>query len=194
MNDRFLFIGDAYCGPDGETWQYLADLLLCEHPAKPLQFHFHNGPRVTLPSLYQNCPRDIIGRQAGSVILCAGYQDLAAGMDATVLCGHYDRLLHEIAGNSLAKVYPVTLYLPDTPGSSVLNNFLRNRWPKADLIDFAQLCGHYQKLQTARGEQQRNLQGSDGTLGHLGQMLLARYAAQFLPTQFSHLSWGNCSD
>jgi len=74
-------------------------------------------------------------------------------------------------------------------GAQVLNDHLRKNVPSQTLIDFAGLAQRYQKLQSVRGEQQRNLQESQGTLGHLGQMLLARYTVGILKATTPHFDW-----
>lgn len=189
MKNRLLLIGDHYCGHEGEAWQHLVDLLLCEYPEIPLQFHLHSTARNTLQALFQNCPRDIIGKQAGTILLCVGYQDLRAGGDPQQLCAAYDRLLHEIRSNSLAKVIPVTLHLPGVAGIQQLNAHLRAVSGESSVFDFAQICAVYQKKQAARGEFQRNLLDNQGVLAHLGQMLFARTLSQSLEMDCEHFSW-----
>ena len=178
MRYRYLFIGDSYNGSEGEAWQHGIDLLLCAYPALPLQFHLHNHARNTLGYLLQNCPRDILGKQAGSLYLCVGYQDLRSGLTPSLLCELHARLFHEISCNSQARLVPITLHMPGSAPAQAFNEYLRSQFQDKDLLDFAALCARYQKQQGARGEYQRNLLDAKGTLSHLGQMLFASALAQ----------------
>ncbi len=172
MRDTYLFVSDGYTGSDGESWQLLADMLLCESPARPLAFHISSRDWNTPAYLHANCSREIIGKKAGTIVLCLGWQEL------TRPNAHWERtradfqlLLQEIAKNSQARVICTTVYAPHHEPIAPWNTVIREHAPEC--VDFAAICEHYQEQQAMRGEFRRNLADSSGEPGHLGRMLFA---------------------
>lgn len=188
MKNRFLFVGDGYLGPEGRAWQLLTELLLCEFPEQPLQFHLNTQSRHTLDFLLTHCSRDIIGKQAGTILLCVGFQDLQNQISIETIGLQYAKLIHEIQSNSLAQIFGMTLYAPSLPQSVVLNQLIDQQLLPHQIIDFHSLCLQYQKHQAARGEHQRNLLDTQGRLAPLGEMLLARATASHLFPQYPQYS------
>lgn len=180
MKNRYLFVGDSYLGIEGRAWQLLTELLLCEFPDQPLQFHLNTQTRHTLDSWLHHCSRDIIGKQAGSILLCVGFQDLQNQTPIENIELQYSKLIHEIQSNSLAQIYGMTLYAPNLPQAAALNQLILQQFPPHHIVDFHSLCLQYQKRQAARGEHQRNLLDTQGRLAPLGEMLLARITASLL--------------
>lgn len=172
MRDTFLFLSDGYTGPDGESWQLLADMLLCEYPARPLSFHISSRDWNTPAYLHANCSREIIGKKAGTIILCLGWQELAKpNANWEKSRDDVQLLLQEIAKNSQARVICTTVYAPHHESITPWNAAIKQQAPEC--VDFSEICEHYQDQQAMRGEFSRNLADSSGALGHLGHMLFA---------------------
>jgi|GEM_PF-526870 len=183
MLNRYLLIGDSFWGAPTGTADYLADLLLVDFPEIPLSFSINSSSRNTFDSLFRNCPRDIIGRQAGLTVLCIGWEDVRSPMDETTIIQQGQRLLQEIHHNSPSQIVVTTIPSIQYPQESIqrskiiaYNEFLRSfQLPdRLQIIDVDAVFTKYQELQCKRGEFVRNLFTDSGTLGTLGQMLCAR--------------------
>ena len=183
MMNRYLFVGDSFWGAPTGAADILADLLLVDFPEIPLSFSIHCSPRNTLDSLFRNCPRDIIGRQAGFTLLCIGWEDMRSNMESAMIIQQTEQLLNEIHHNSPCQIFVTTIPTIQYSSESIqrakilaFNAFLRSfQLPdRLHVVDLDSVFSHYQELQTSRGELVRNLFSDSGTLGSLGQMLCAR--------------------
>jgi len=183
MQNRYLFLGDSFWGLNPGTGDLLADLLLTEYPTLPLAFNIQSSPRNHLEDLYQRCARDIIGKQAGTTLLCNGWEDLRGPAPIAQICEAYHRLVLEIQNNSQTKLFLTTF--PDIQLSEdsilrskilVFNETVRayHHTERTIVIDVAQEFARYQTLQQNRGALIRNLFAEDAVLGPMGQMLCAR--------------------
>jgi len=187
MKNRFLFVGDRFWGIDPSVGDMLADILLVEFPRLPLEFSIHSSFRNTFEWLFANCPRDIIGRQAGATLFCVGWEDCLGALTADQCVEGYRKLLHEVRRNSQTRILVLTLPVFQLESNSAMftkvaaiNHFLRDHAPENDihLIDLDAVFGEYQNAQLVRGELARNLFTDNGTLGQLGKMLGAQTLAK----------------
>ena len=189
MLNRYLLVGDSFWGAPTGSADILADLLLVDFPEIPLSFSIHCSSRNSLDALFRNCPRDIIGRQAGFTVLCIGWEDMHGTMDAATIIQQAQQLLHEILHNSPSHIIITTIPTIQHTAESIqrskiqaYNEFLRSshKPERMVVVDLDHIFTRYQELQISRGELVRNLFTDHGTLGVLGQMLCARTLSQEL--------------
>jgi len=187
VKNRYLLIGDPYWGVESGTPGLFADLLLCKNPTLPLDFLIDSSSRNTLDRLFQTCPREIIGRKAGTTILCAGWTELQGPDTVESVIERFDRLVQEIQHNSQTQLWIMTLPENSMADSNLLqrklkrfNDFIRTDIIKMQLkiLDFDAMVQDYQHLQKARQDMMRSLFTETGELNGLGQMLLALSLAQ----------------
>ena len=183
MKNRYLFVGDTFWGVDHGAGNILADLLLVDHAEAPYSFTINSSTRNTLDHLFLNCPREIIGRQAGVSVLCVGWEDLISEASTELVVAHYRRLMQEILHNSHTSMIALTLPMFQFGPESIqrekglaLNSAIREGFhaERYRVVDFAKACETYQQAQQARGELARNIFSDSGALNPLGQMLCAR--------------------
>lgn len=187
MKNRFLFIGDRFWGIEPSVGDILADFLLVEYPALPFEFSIQSSARNTFEALFLNCPRDIIGRKAGTTLLSLGWEDCLGSLPLEQCVEGYRKLLHEIQRNSQTSIYVMTHPVfqldsnsPQFAKLSAIAHFLREsaREFGCILFDMDKTFRTYQQSQIVRGELARNLFTDSGTLGQLGKMLCAQTLAK----------------
>lgn len=190
MKHRFLLVGDTFWGEERSTAELAANLALVDYPQLPLSFSIHSSARNTLDHLFQTCSRDIIGRQAGTSLLCVGWLDLLSGDSIEHVQAGLERLIHEIRHNCQTVVFLCTLPSLQFSAESVIGKKVRSlnailrALGKSDIVHVVDLDRHFQEYQAkqlVRGDLIRNLFTDEGTLGELGQMLAARSVLQALP-------------
>jgi hypothetical protein len=180
MKYRILFIGDHFWGIEPCVGDLLADTLLVQHPRLPLEFSIQSSPRNTFDALFTNCPRDIIGRQAETTLLCVGWEDAKGILSANQCVEGLEKLLHEIRRNSQTKIVACTIPTIQLQEDSLTrakltacNQYLlalpQDEWLQVADLDSA--FNLYQAEQSVRGDLARNLFTDSGTLGQLGKML-----------------------
>lgn len=195
MKNRYLFIGDSYWGEQDEVPSLIVNELLLDFPALPLQFTILTSARYTPKHLFETCPREILGRQAGNIILSIGWEDLLVGMRGAELASAIMRLVNEIHKNSLARlgvVLPPALAHPlgtlrRRAAQELLDKIQETPCPERCrflLVDT--LLQAYDQAQSPRGEDCRGLLAEDGTLRPLGKSLLARFLRQELDGEPVH--------
>lgn len=183
MKNHFLFIGDRFGGIEPGLGDLLANLLLVDYPAIPFNFSIHASHRNTLDSLYQNCARDIIGRQAGTTVLWAGWEDLTSSLSPEQILAQQSSLVSEIRHNSQSRIFACTLPAHQLPSGSItqakahaFNEGYRAMATEGTLllIDLEESLHSYQSAQMVRGELVRYLFTDHGTLNDLGQLFCAK--------------------
>jgi hypothetical protein len=192
MKYRYLFVGDRFWGSEPDAGEILANLLLVKYPELPLHFSIHSNARNTLENLFQNCPRDIIGRQAGTTVMLAGWENLQGTASAEQIAQAYQNLVHEIQHNCQTRLVictiPTLQFAPESVVgqktkelNSVINGLELS--PLRLRVDLESAFLDYQNRQLVRGDLIRNLFTDTGTLGLLGQILCARTLARALAVQ-----------
>ncbi|HSQ41753.1 MAG TPA: hypothetical protein VLM37_05695 [Fibrobacteraceae bacterium] len=194
MNHRLMLLGDSFGGDSPSAGDLLADMLLVEHPEMPLAFTIQFSNRNTLDFLFDNCARDVIGKQAGLTLFLLGWEEILSSLSGEEVLARYSKLAHEILENSSTQLLACTLPLESDNMESLrqmrmeqLNMALRS-WkfgPRWHLVDLAEEFQQYQIQQRVRAELARNLFVEQGVLGPLGGMLfakvLSRKIAAFMP-------------
>ena len=186
MNNRILIIGDELFGADGEAAARFSELVLCENPTMPVQFAIYAPVKLSLGALLLRAPSDIIGKQAGKIVLGAGLRELRTQMDADSAFAAYEALVRELVNKTEALLYPVTIPPEALPEwTSEVRKFNGRVLSLADParvfpVDFAAYVGNFNKKQLERGKFARSLFGESGAPGPLCFMLLGICLREFI--------------
>ncbi len=192
MKYRFLLVGDRFWGDDSSSAELVANLSLASYPSLPLSFSILSSARNTLEHLFQNCSRDIIGRQAGTTLLLVGWEDIQSKATEQQIEFQFENLIREIQHNSQTRIllctHPSFQFHSDSRiGQKIryLNECCRKMGKSMgfQIIDLESLFEEYQEKQRVRGDLMRNLFADDGSLGNLGRMLAAMSITRFLEIQ-----------
>ena len=184
MENRILIIGDELFGSQGEAAARCVEMLLCRRPNRPMQFSV-NAP--VLPSLSQLLARassDIIGKQAGRIVLGLGLSEMKReGGDASKVTSNYGALVDEILKKTQSYLDLVTIpkdLLPEIDGQvQALDDFIREQAQKApervQVLDFAAHAENFKELQAERGKFARSLYSEDAKPTSLCLTLLSLF-------------------
>jgi len=192
MKNRLLFIGDSFWGEEQGSPEWVSRELITQWPERALNFSILSSPAHTAKSLLQHAPRDIIGKQPGSICFCLGmdwaFRDPGAEYQDT-----FDLLIHEIFQNCQAGVAMVTIpafLFQDQPVlRKHLDNF--NKWLRytlaakypLEILDFSAYARTFLKKQEDQPESEkviRNLLNEKDRLNALGQTLLGHLILEWL--------------
>jgi hypothetical protein len=184
VENRILIIGDELFGPQGEVAARCVEMLLCRKPNRPMQFSV-NAP--VLPSLSQLLARassDIIGKQAGRIVLGLGLSEMKReGGDASKVSESYGALVDEILKKTQSFLDLVTVpkdLLPEIDGQVLaLDDFIRAQADKCPdrvhVLDFAAHAEKFKEMQAERGKFARSLYSDDAKPTSLCLTLLSLF-------------------
>lgn len=189
MKNRFLIVSDPWLGSETNAGDLLANLFLLAYPRLPLEIYVRSSSRQNLDSLFHNSARDLIGLQAGTIILCCGWLDAQTNHSALEIQSAYQRLVNELLHNS-----PAQLVLCDYPHNQYANEpLLRSKlasiaecqkeYSMHERVRLAPVDAsfvQYQELQKNREESARSLFLESGELNSLGQNIWAHLLFQQL--------------
>ena len=175
MENRILIIGDELFGPQGEVAARCVEMLLCRKPNRPMQFSV-NAP--VLPSLSQLLARassDIIGKQAGRIVLGLGLSEMKReGGDASKVSESYGALVDEIIKKTQSFLDLVTVpkdLLPEIDGRAQAD-----KCPdRVHVLDFAAHAEKFKEMQAERGKFARSLYSDDAKPTSLCLTLLSLF-------------------
>ncbi len=189
MKNRILIVGDPWLGLDTNAGDLLANLLSMAYPRLPLEIYVRSSPRQTLDSLFHNSARDLIGLQAGTVILCCGWLDAQSNRSISEIQSAYSRLVLELLHNSPTQLllcnYPHAQYGSVPLLRAKLASIAECQKEYSDQeriqnVPIDAIFTQYQELQVHREENSRNLFLESGELNSLGQNLWAHILVQHL--------------
>lgn len=186
MENRILVVADDLLGKEGEAAVKFSELLLCEYPARPIQFTLLPPVACPLDTLLSRVSQDIIGKQAGRIVLGLGLWDLRRRGDAPAVFASYQALVRELISKTLAVVYLVTIPPAAFPGDVAVVNDLNRRiatladGDRVHVLDFASHLDEFSRLQSARGKFARNLYNEKHEATSIGQMLLGLFLQKHL--------------
>lgn len=180
MKHRILLIGDSWWGQNPGSADLLANFLLIKYPKLPLTPYINSNSRNTLDKLFENSARDIIGLQAGSLVLCCGFADIHNQKSTEFFCQSYTKLIHELTENSSSHLNLCVLPYFQFHESSIayqklqaleqtISQFSNNS--RITIINLHTAFKAYEELQAHKKEQIRNLFTEKGELNALGQCL-----------------------
>lgn len=189
MENRILVIADSLFGESGEAADRFAEILLCEEPARPLQFVL-NAP---LPYPLQNLPGkiafEIIGKQAGRIVLGLGAEALLNGASVKEMVSLYRALIEELLKKTSSKIFLVTLPLEifEDPSDAIFWNHSLNSLAcaRVKIIDFSSSATDFFEKQKLRGKFARPLFGKKGIPTPTGGTFLALNLQRALQIDFA---------
>ncbi len=181
MENRILVVADDLLGKEGEAAVKFSELLLCEYPARPIQFTLLPPVSCSLEVLLSRVSQDIIGKQAGRIILGLGLWELRRLGEAAAVFALYHALVRELISKTLAVIYLVTIPPAAFSGEAAVVNELNRRiafladGDRIHVLDFASHLEDFSRLQSARGKFARNLYNEKHEATSIGQMLLGLF-------------------
>jgi hypothetical protein len=190
MKNRFLFVGDLFWGDENGVPEAVCNGMILKATARPFEFVISSSEQNTLEYLFLQCPRKIIGKQAGTIILCAGHSQILRRQDTDSICLAYKTLVTEILHNTHSRLIlctiPEKIFEEDsTPQriSQIFNEQIRNLKKdfKLEIADFDRAFSHFLSMQAQNEDHIRNLHSSPAQLTSLGKSLFSSLLLCALP-------------
>lgn len=184
MENRVLVIGDEMFGSKGEAANRFVEAVLCREPSRPIQFSVNVPVAVSLSQIRARLSSDIIGKNAGRIIMGFGLRDLNhGGADGASVAAIYEIIVNELVNKTQARLFLLTIPSDMFPIAvaevEYLNSVIRDvcaaNAPRTKLLDFAKFAETFKEKQMERGKFGRSLFMEDGAPTSLCCMLLALY-------------------
>lgn len=184
MENRILIIGDELLGEQGEVATRCVELLLCREPNRPMQFSVNAPALPTITQFIARASSDIIGKQAGRIVLGLGYNELKRECGgAQEVVKNYGKLLDEILKKTNSFVHLLTLpqdVLPEIRGqvnifNEAVRGFVKKNSSRVFLVDFEKHAVEFKEKQVERGKFARQLYSEDAKPTSLCLTLLALF-------------------
>ncbi|MBQ5462572.1 MAG: hypothetical protein IIT53_00785 [Fibrobacter sp.] len=184
MENRVLVIGDEMFGSKGEAANRFVEAVLCREPSRPIQFSLNVPVAVSLSQIRARLSSDIIGKNAGRIVMGLGLRDLNhGGADGASVASLYESLVNELVNKTQSRLFLLTIPPEMFPIAvnevEYLNTMIREVCAANEnrivLLDFAQFAETFKEKQMARGKFGRSLFMEDGAPTSLCCMLLALY-------------------
>ena len=184
MENRVLVIGDELFGPKGEAANRFVEAVLCRESSRPIQFSVNVPVAVTLSQLKARLSSDIIGKNAGRVIMGLGLRELNhGGTDGASVADLLKAIVNELVYKTQSRLFLLTIPPEMFPIAvsevEYLNTMIRDicdtNAPRVLLLDFAKFAETFKEKQMERGKFGRSLFMEDGEPTSLCCMLLALY-------------------
>ena len=171
-------------GPKGEAANRFVEAVLCREPSRPIQFSVNVPVAVTLSQLKARLSSDIIGKNAGRVIMGLGLRELNhGGTDGASVANLLKAIVNELVYKTQSRLFLLTIPPEMFPIAvsevEYLNTMIRDicdtNAPRVLLLDFAKFAETFKEKQMERGKFGRSLFMEDGEPTSLCCMLLALY-------------------
>jgi hypothetical protein len=184
VENRVLVIGDEMFGSKGEAANRFVEAVLCREPSRPIQFSVNVPVAVSLSQIRARLSSDIIGKNAGRIIMGFGLRELNhGGADGASVAAIYEIIVNELVNKTQARLFLLTIPSDMFPIAvaevEYLNSVIRDvcaaNAPRAKLLDFAKFAETFKEKQMERGKFGRSLFMEDGAPTSLCCMLLALY-------------------
>ena len=184
MENRVLVIGDELFGPKGEAANRFVEAVLCREPSRPIQFSVNVPIAVSLSQIKARLSSDVIGKNAGRIIMGLGLRELNhGGTDGASIASLYETLVNELMNKTQSRLFLLTIPPEMFPIAvsevEYLNTMIREvcdtNAPRVVLLDFARFAETFKEKQMERGKFGRSLFMEDGEATSLCCMLLALY-------------------
>ena len=183
MENRVLVIGDEMFGSKGEAANRFVEAVLCREPSRPIQFSVNVPVAVSLSQIRARLSSDIIGKNAGRIIMGFGLRELNhGGADGASVAAIYEIIVNELVNKTQARLFLLTVPSDMFPIAvsevEYLNSVIRDICAASErvtLLDFAKYAETFKEKQMERGKFGRSLFMEDGAPTSLCCMLLALY-------------------
>ncbi len=171
-------------GSKGEAANRFVEAVLCREPSRPIQFSLNVPVAVSLSQIRARLSSDIIGKNAGRIVMGLGLRDLNhGGADGASVASLYESLVNELVNKTQSRLFLLTIPPEMFPIAvnevEYLNTMIREvcavNENRIVLLDFAQFAETFKEKQMARGKFGRSLFMEDGAPTSLCCMLLALY-------------------
>jgi len=183
VENRVLVIGDEMFGSKGEAANRFVEAVLCREPSRPIQFSVNVPVAVSLSQIRARLSSDIIGKNAGRIIMGFGLRELNhGGADGASVASIYEMIVNELVNKTQARLFlltvpsdmfPIALSEVEYLNSVIRDICLANE--RVTLLDFAKFAETFKEKQMERGKFGRSLFMEDGAPTSLCCMLLALY-------------------
>ena len=189
MENRVLVIGDELFGSKGEAANRFVEAVLCREPSRPIQFSLNVPVAVSLSQIKARLSSDIIGKNAGRIIVGLGLRELNhGGADGASVANLLLLLVNELVNKTQSRLFLLTIPSEMFPIAvnevEFLNTSIREickmNENRVCLLDFAQYAESFKEKQMARGKFGRSLFMENGEATSLCCMLLALYLQEKL--------------
>ena len=171
-------------GSKGEAANRFVEAVLCREPSRPIQFSVNVPVAVSLSQIRARLSSDIIGKNAGRIVMGLGLRDLNhGGADGASVAAIYGTIVNELVNKTQARLFLLTVPSDMFPIAvaevEYLNSVIRDvcaaNAPRITLLDFAKFAETFKEKQMERGKFGRSLFMEDGAPTSLCCMLLALY-------------------
>jgi hypothetical protein len=189
VENRVLVIGDELFGPKGEAANRFVEAVLCREPSRPIQFSLNVPIAVSLSQLKARLSSDVIGKNAGRIIVGLGLRELnQGGADGASVANILLLLVNELVNKTQSRLFLLTIPSEMFPIAvnevEFLNTSIREiikmNENRIVLLDFAKYAEEFKEKQMARGKFGRSLFMENGEATSLCCMLLALYLQEKL--------------
>ena len=110
MENRVLVIGDELFGPKGEAANRFVEAVLCREPSRPIQFSLNVPIAVSLSQLKARLSSDVIGKNAGRIIVGLGLRELnQGGADGASVANLLLLLVNELVNKTQSRLFLLTI-------------------------------------------------------------------------------------
>ena len=184
MENRILVIGDELFGAKGEAANRFVEAVLCREPSRPVQFSVNVPVAVSLSQIKARLSSDIIGKNAGRIVMGLGLRELNhGGADGAsvfyLLSSLVSELLHKTQSRLFLLTIPSEMFPIAVSEVEFLNSSIRElceaSGKRVKLLDFAKFAEIFKEKQMERGKFGRSLFKETGEPTSLCCMLLALY-------------------
>ena len=184
MENRVLVIGDELFGPKGEAANRFVEAVLCREPSRPIQFSLNVPVAVSLSQIKARLSSDVIGKNAGRIIVGLGLRELnQGGADGASVANLLLLLVNELVNKTQSRLFLLTIPSEMFPIAvnevEFLNTSIREivkmNENRIVLLDFAKESEDFKEKQMERGKFGRSLFMENGEPTSLCCMLLALY-------------------
>ena len=184
MENRVLVIGDELFGSKGEAANRFVEAVLCKEPSRPIQFSLNVPVAVSLSQLRTRLSSDVIGKNAGRIIVGLGLRELNnGGADGASVANLLMLLVNELVNKTQSRLFLLTIPSEMFPIAvnevEYLNMGIREvcaaNKNRITLLDFAKFAEEFKEKQMERGKFGRSLFMENGEPTSLCCMLLALY-------------------
>ncbi len=171
-------------GSKGEAANRFVEAVLCREPSRPIQFSVNVPVAVSLSQLKARLSSDIIGKNAGRIIMGLGLRELNhGGADGASVASLYGTVVNELVNKTQSRLFlltiPSEMFPIAVPEVEFLNSSIREICAANEnrlvLLDFAQFAETFREKQMERGKFGRSLFMENGEPTSLCCMLLALY-------------------
>lgn len=179
-----LIMADELFGEQGEVAVRCAEMLLCRKPNRPMQFSLNAPLLLSMSQLSARASSDIIGKQAGSIVLGLGLGEMKRERGcAAEVAKNYESLVSEIVNKTQSRLLLVTIprgLLPEVEDQvDQLNQSIEGFASKAPgriiIVDFARHAEKFKEMQAERGKFARSIYSDDAKPTSLCLTLLSLF-------------------